>query len=62
MGRALKLLSILKSIGTELVITVDCGAAAKAALASVQLRSTLPVIVLDHHLMQGALASRVQHL
>ena len=44
----------LKSIGTELVITVDCGAAAKEALAHAQ-EIELPIIVLDHHLMQGAL-------
>lgn len=44
----------LKSIDTELVITVDCGAAAKDALARAD-EIDLPVIVLDHHLMQGAL-------
>ena len=42
----------LKSIGTELVITVDCGAAANEALARAA-EIELPVIVLDHHLMQG---------
>ena len=44
----------LKSIGTELVITVDCGAAARDALARAD-EIGLPVIVLDHHLMQGEL-------
>lgn len=44
----------LKSIGTELVITVDCGAAAKEALAKAD-EIGLPIIVLDHHLMQGGL-------
>ena len=44
----------LKSIGTELVITVDCGAAARDALARAE-EIGLPIIVLDHHLMQGAL-------
>lgn len=44
----------LKSIGTELVITVDCGAAAREALARAD-EIGLPIIVLDHHLMQGDL-------
>lgn len=44
----------LKSIGTELVITVDCGAAATDALVRAQ-EIDLPVIVLDHHLMHGEL-------
>ena len=44
----------LKSIGTELVITVDCGAAAREALARAE-EIDLPIIVLDHHLMQGEL-------
>lgn len=44
----------LKSIGTELVITVDCGAAAREALAHA-VEIDLPIIVLDHHLMQGEL-------
>jgi single-stranded-DNA-specific exonuclease len=42
----------LKADGVELVITVDCGAAAEAPLnAAVDLG--LDVIVLDHHLMSG---------
>ncbi|MEL6830358.1 MAG: single-stranded-DNA-specific exonuclease RecJ [Pseudomonadota bacterium] len=40
----------LKDAGTELVITVDCGAAAREALDEAQ-RIDLPVIVIDHHLM-----------
>ena len=42
----------LKATGSELVITVDCGAAAMKALAEAR-RIDLPVIVIDHHLMQG---------
>lgn len=44
----------LKETGAELVITVDCGAAAREALEEA-VRIDLPVIVLDHHLMQGDL-------
>jgi len=44
----------LKETGAELVITVDCGAAAREALAEAE-AIDLPVIVLDHHLMQGDL-------
>ena len=44
----------LKEAGAELVITVDCGAAAREALDEA-VRIDLPVIVLDHHLMQGEL-------
>lgn len=41
----------LKAEGAELVVTVDCGAAAHDALAcAVQL--DLPVVVIDHHLMR----------
>ncbi len=42
----------LKETGSELVITVDCGAAATKALAEAR-DIGLPVIVIDHHLMQG---------
>ncbi len=42
----------LKARGDDLVITVDCGAAAREALDEA-VRIDLPVIVLDHHLMQG---------
>jgi single-stranded-DNA-specific exonuclease len=42
----------LKAEGAELVITVDCGAAAHEALdAAADLE--LPVVVIDHHLMRG---------
>jgi len=44
----------LKESGAELVITVDCGAAARDALEEA-VKIELPVIVLDHHLMQGDL-------
>lgn len=40
----------LKESGADLVITVDCGAAATAALAEA-VEIDLPVIVIDHHLM-----------
>lgn len=40
----------LKETGADLVITVDCGAAAIEALAEAE-RIELPVIVIDHHLM-----------
>ena len=40
----------LKDQGADLVITVDCGAAATAALAEA-VAIELPVIVIDHHLM-----------
>ena len=42
----------LKQEGCELVITVDCGAAAFTALETAE-EIGLPVIVIDHHLMQG---------
>ena len=42
----------LKAEGCELVITVDCGAAAFSALETAE-AIDLPVIVIDHHLMQG---------
>ena len=40
----------LKESGADLVITVDCGAAAIEALAEA-VKIDLPVIVIDHHLM-----------
>ena len=42
----------LKSEGAELVITVDCGAAAHDALACAA-EIGLEVVVIDHHLMRG---------
>jgi single-stranded-DNA-specific exonuclease len=41
----------LKDDGAELVITVDCGAAAHEALAAAA-EMALPVVVIDHHLMR----------
>lgn len=41
----------LKADGAELVITVDCGAAAHDALACAA-QIGLPVVVIDHHLMR----------
>ncbi|MEL6210208.1 MAG: DHHA1 domain-containing protein, partial [Pseudomonadota bacterium] len=43
----------LKETGADLVITVDCGAAATAALETAE-EISLPIVVIDHHLMQGA--------
>lgn len=40
----------LKQTGSDLVVTVDCGAAATEALAEA-VKIDLPVIVIDHHLM-----------
>lgn len=42
----------LKAMGAELVITVDCGAAAIAALETAN-EISLDVVVMDHHLMHG---------
>ena len=42
----------LKSNGADLVITVDCGAGADAALKAAQ-GLELPIIVIDHHMMNG---------
>lgn len=44
----------IKSDGADLVITVDCGAAAHGPLEAAHAMN-LPVIVLDHHLMEGTL-------
>ena len=43
----------LKAQGAELVITVDCGAAAIRALDEA-VAIDLPIVVIDHHLMSGA--------
>ncbi len=48
----------LKSEGVDLVITVDCGAAAVDALEHAVMID-LGVIVLDHHLMAGAMPPAV---
>lgn len=42
----------LKAAGSELVITVDCGAAAHDALIAAR-EIGLEVVVIDHHLMRG---------
>jgi len=42
----------LKAAGADLVITVDCGAAAETALAHAA-NIDLGVVVIDHHLMRG---------
>ena len=42
----------LKEQGAELVITVDCGAAAQEAIAAAAAMG-LDVVVIDHHLMRG---------
>mgnify|MGYP006280508749 FL=1 len=42
----------LKARGAELVVTLDCGAAAEAALAHAA-EIGLEVVVIDHHLMDG---------
>jgi single-stranded-DNA-specific exonuclease len=42
----------LKAEGAELVVTVDCGAAAHDALACAA-EISLEVVVIDHHLMRG---------
>ncbi len=44
----------LKETGSDLVITVDCGAAATAALDEAR-KIALPVVVVDHHLMGNQL-------
>ena len=44
----------LKAEGNDLVITVDCGAAAQSALEAAE-GLALPIIVIDHHLMHGKL-------
>lgn len=43
----------LKEQGNDLIITVDCGAAAYGALEEAA-RIELPVVVIDHHMMDGA--------
>ena len=42
----------LKASGADLVITVDCGAAALSALQEAR-DIDLPIVVIDHHLMHG---------
>ena len=51
-GPSRKAFEALQASGSELVVTLDCGAAAHDALAGAA-EIGLPVIVIDHHLMQG---------
>jgi single-stranded-DNA-specific exonuclease len=51
----------LKSRGADLVVTVDCGAAAIEALATA-VEIGLDVVVLDHHLMHDAHTPRTRAL
>lgn len=44
----------LKTEGNDLVVTVDCGAAAQKALEAAK-GLELPIVVIDHHLMHGVL-------
>jgi single-stranded-DNA-specific exonuclease len=51
----------LKAAGAELVVTVDCGAAAHDALACAA-EIGLPVVVIDHHLMRPGEIPKVEAL
>ena len=51
-GPSIEAFEQLKSEGNDLIITVDCGAAAREPLESAK-DFGLPIIVIDHHLMQG---------
>jgi len=53
-GPSIEAFEQLKSEGNDLVITVDCGAAAQSALEAAE-GLGLPIVVIDHHLMHGAL-------
>ena len=53
-GPTIEAFEQLKTEGNDLVITVDCGAAAHGALKAAAGLS-LPIIVIDHHLMHGEL-------
>ena len=55
-GPSVEAFEQLKSEGNDLVITVDCGAAAQNALEAAK-DLELPIIVIDHHLMHGSLPS-----
>ncbi|HEY2482793.1 MAG TPA: single-stranded-DNA-specific exonuclease RecJ, partial [Caulobacteraceae bacterium] len=56
-GPSPKAFQRLRQGGAELVITLDCGAAADAALAAAD-EIGLDVVVIDHHLMREASTSR----
>lgn len=49
-GPSIEAFEHLKKNGTELVVTVDCGAAAHSALVAAQALD-LSIVVIDHHLM-----------
>lgn len=51
-GPSRKAFEVLKANGTDLVVTLDCGAAAHDALNGAA-EIGLPVVVVDHHLMDG---------
>ncbi|MEM7730098.1 MAG: single-stranded-DNA-specific exonuclease RecJ [Pseudomonadota bacterium] len=51
-GPSRKAFETLKDKGVDLVVTLDCGAAAHDALAGAS-EIGLPVVVVDHHLMDG---------
>jgi len=53
-GPSIEAFEKLKADGNDLIITVDCGAAARTALESAE-SLNLPIIVIDHHLMHGEL-------
>ncbi|MBV5258742.1 single-stranded-DNA-specific exonuclease RecJ [Synechococcus moorigangaii CMS01] len=52
-GPSAEAFASLQAAGAGLVVTVDCGAAAHSALESAA-GMGLPVVVIDHHLMDGA--------
>ena len=51
-GPSRQAFEVLKGEGADLVVTLDCGAAAHEALHAAA-EIDLPVIVIDHHLMDG---------
>ncbi len=53
-GPSIEAFKALKSDGVDLIITVDCGAAARQPLEAAK-GLGLPIIVIDHHLMHGEL-------
>ena len=53
-GPSIEAFEALKAEGNDLVITVDCGAAAREPLESAK-NLDLPIVVIDHHLMHGEL-------
>ena len=53
-GPSVEAFKQLKSEGNDLVVTVDCGAAAQTALEAAK-DLGLPIVVINHHLMHGSL-------